>query len=1377
MEPLSLFHPYTKKWFEQAIGAPTAVQESAWPLIAAGEATLVSAPTGTGKTLSSFLVFIDRLMREALNGTLKKELQLIYVSPLKSLAGDIRENLRRPLDGIAGVAKNAGEALSDTPIDIAIRTGDTTQSERRRMLKNPPHILITTPESLFLMLTAMSSQAVISTAKWIIIDELHALIDTKRGAHLMLSIARLDRLCPAPLQRIGLSATIEPLSVAAEYLSPERAAIAAPKMKKLISLQVTSPLPMGAEIKKNNAWQEIAKTILDRCGSSRSVIAFVEGRAYAERLAYHVNEIAGEGFARTHHGSMSKEHRLEVEHALRAGTLRLLCATSSMELGIDVGEIDHVFQVGCPRTVSSTMQRLGRAGHNPNRISSMHIFPRTPVEGLYSGLTCEVVKLGGVEHSHPPRLCLDVLAQHLVSMAAGRGYELSEVLEILKRAWPFRDVTLTDVRETLRMLAGDYEHDRDIPVRPRILYDRIHDRVEPDPYSRMLAVSAGGTIPDKGLYTAKTESGVTLGELDEEFIYESRVGDRFLLGSFAWKITNIQKDTVTVTPANPQGARLPFWKGEIKGRSLKTGLAFGSILRRLTKASEAGKLLYELAKLDLDAAAAESAAELVKRQISATGALPDDRTIIVEHYRDEAGNPQMMVHSVFGRPVNEPLAMLAAEAARQKTGMNVNYVADDDGILLFPYGDRLLPQKLLTGISPDGAAAVLNAMLPASQVYNMAFRYNAARALMMGMKNAGRQPLWVQRMRSAQMLDTLVREHGHPIVRETRRECLEDYWDVEGVKQILSQIRSGEIRVVELHQESPSPLSLTLRRQTEASMMYEYFPTPMRTQAAVEEALEKAQLLPPEEGALKRVAERTKLPENEVQLHSLLMIEGDLMPGELDIPPEWLESLEEKGRALFIEPGLWIAAEQAQQYEAALPGGDMEARNQVFRRLLRYRGPKAVWEMAQRYGLQEEAAQAVLASLAGGGEAVEREGLYYHGQLYERAVRETVMGRRTRIHTLPPERYAALLASRAQRPAPPKEQLEEALKSLCGLYFPAAWWESLLLPLRVGGYRPEMLDAILSQGHIFWRMRESGELGFHLYEDIDWEKELEPALSEPNEREKLLLNALRQRGASFAHSLSSLMGEASVFDTLIGLASKGLTRADSFVPVRQWLLAEQNTQASLRRKVNARVIATTSGRWELMRPLKALSMEQQLMRAFDQTAVLCRETAQNLNWGEAVKLLRLWEYTGRVRRGYFIEGMSGMQFIRDSDYAGVTQAMENPDRDILWLPAADPMQPYGKYLPHMPDRPFMNLPGNLVALMGGMPVMVFERHGKTLRVFDAEAMEAGLAAFAKEYAARRVFSALSRITLKEYPKEAADSLQKAGFKREMQDFVLYRGYV
>ena len=1376
MSALELFDPITARWFTRYIGEPTAVQQAAWPMIANGEHTLVSAPTGTGKTLSAFLVFIDRLMGESRNGTLKQELQLIYVSPLKSLAGDIRENLRRPLEGIAQEALLADIFTSVSLLDIAIRTGDTPQSERHRMVKKPPHILITTPESLFLMLTSKSGQSMLRTAKWLIIDELHAMIDTKRGAHLMLSIARLDRLCAFPLQRIGLSATIEPLSRAAEYLSPDKVSIAAPNMRKEVSLIITSPIRDTGEIKKDAAWQEIAKSVYDRCQTARSVIAFVEGRAYAEKLAYYVNELGGEGFAGTHHGSLSKDQRLEVEMALRSGNLRLLCATSSMELGIDVGDIDQVFQIGCPRTISSTMQRLGRAGHNPNRVSTMYIFPRMPVESLFSGLTAEVVRKGGVEHSRPPRLCLDVLAQHLVSMAASGGYDLDEAMAILPRAYPFREVTLEDVREVLRMLAGDYEHDRDIPVRPRVLYDRIHDRVDQDSYSRMLAVSAGGTIPDKGLYAAKTESGVKLGELDEEFVYESRVGDRFLLGSFAWQIARIQKDTVTVVPAASPGARVPFWKGEMGGRRLRTGYAFGEILRRMTQASQAGTLENELYTLGLDEAAMKGAFEFIMRQVEATGALPDDRTILVEHYRDEAGNPQMMVHSIFGRPVNEPLGILAMEAAKAQTGMNINFVADDDGFLLFPYEDRLLPQRILQAVSPETAGAILKAVLPVTPVYSMAFRYNAARALMMGVKNAGRQPLWVQRMRSAQMLDSLIQCEKHPLVRETKRECLEDYWDVGGVEQVLNAIRAGSIRVVELYPETPSPMSLTLRRQTEASMLYEYTPTPSGVFVAVEEALKNARSIDPAPQQLKQVTERTRLPENEVQLHTLLMIEGDLEAGELNVPPEWLEALEQREQAKYIEPGLWIAAEHAGEYEAAFLHGDREVKEHILRRLLRYRGPQAAEQVAQRYGLMEEAARSVLSSLCQSGSAVEYQGLFYHAQLFDKAVKETVYMRRKQIKTLPPERYAALLASRLYSPAPPKEQLEAALKPLCGAAYPPAWWETVLLPTRVGGYRPEMLDSLLAQGRMVWRITPESELSFHLYEDTDWDADISQSGGLLNDREKLLFDALQKRGASFPHSLSSLLGDGAVQDTLLHLAEKGLARADSFVPIRQWLNAGQNDKVTARRKVNARVMAATSGRWELLRPLKDLSMEQRLERAFDRCIILCRETAQGLDWNEAVKLLRLWEYTGRVRRGYFIEGLSGMQFIRDNDFAGVMQSLEHPAEEIIWLPAADPAQPYGKNLAHIPERPFMNLPGNAVALRQGIPVAVFERQGKTLRVFEEESLAETLRIFVQMYSSRRVFPTQTRLTVKEYPPEAADALYEVGFKKEMQDFVLYRAY-
>ncbi len=1371
-DSLKLFSQYTSDWFTNSLGGPTAVQKAAWPAIADGGDTLVSAPTGTGKTLSAFLVFIDRLKAQAREGTLKQELQLIYVSPLKALAGDIRENLRRPLEGIKNEERKQ-EGKEPTDLDIAIRTGDTPQNERRRMIKTPPHILITTPESLYLMLTGKTGQVILQTARYIIIDELHALIDSKRGAHLMLSIARLDKLCQNKLQRIGLSATIEPLSRAAEYLSPDPVTLVAPKMEKEIKFIITSPFAEKKPLSRDPIWQELAGTVYAYCKDTKSVIAFVEGRMYAEKLAYYVNQLGGEGFARTHHGSLSKEQRFEVEQSLRNGELRLLCATSSMELGIDVGDIDQVFQIGCPRSISSTLQRLGRAGHNPGRVSVMHMFPRAAAESLYCGMTAETARNGGVEYSHPPRLCLDVLAQHLVSMSVNGGYGLDEVMELLPRAYPFREVTREDVHDVLCMLAGDYEHDRDIPVRPRLLYDRIHGYAEGDTYSRMLAVSTGGTIPDKGLYNVKTENGVKLGELDEEFVYESRIGERFLLGTFAWKIASVQKDTVIVSPAAVSGARLPFWKGEIKGRSMQTGIAFGKIFNKLEIAYRSHELENELKRLGLDEEAASDAGDYIKCQIEATGGLPDDSTIIIEHFKDETGY-QMMVHSVFGRQINSPLAILAGEAARHELNMNINYVDDDDGFLLLPYGDEAVPEGLLYRIRPDSAKPALAALLPATPLFNMNFRYNSARALMMGVRKAGRQPLWVQRIRSAEMLDSLVKVEKHPLIRETKRECLEDYWDLPGVERVLQGIQAGTIQIREMYLETPSPMSMLLRQQTEASMMYDYAPTPVGIQVAAKEALEQAQVTVPEPEVFAKVSERKKLPEDEKQLHSLLMAEGDLIAGELAVPIEWLVSLVKQGKAMYIEPGLWIAAEHKDRYHAALEEGDKNARMFIVRQVLRYRGVFTAEQIGERYFWTEETAREVLHDLSQQKLVIEREGLYYHGELYDRAQRETVKQRRIQVKTLPPESYAAFFANRIYRMGPPLEQLKNALPVLCDQSYPAAMWENIIFPARVIGYRPELLDTLLSQGIVFWKTSADGGLSFHLYDDIDWDADLSSVAASLDGDEKILYEALLKRGASFMQRLSPIIEGGSPYNSLLTLAEKGLVFADSFLPVRMWQMKDKMEKASPRQRVSARSKALTTGRWEVLRPIKQLTMEQQLERVFDRAVLICRETAKDINWTAALEVLRVWEYTGRVRRGYFIEGLSGMQYIREKDYGGTILALEQPVNQIVWLPAADPAQPWGKILPHKPERAFINVIGTAVALRAGIPIAVFEKQGKVLRIFEEEFLSEALIEFTRYFSERRLFPALNRITVKQYPEGAARVLSEAGFIREMQDYTLYR---
>lgn len=1371
---LQLFDENTKRWFKETLGEPTPVQKEAWPAIAAGTHVLVSAPTGTGKTLSAFLVFLDRLKKISSEGALKQELQLIYISPLKSLAADIRENLRKPFKGIGG------EEL----VSVAIRTGDTTQYERRQMVKKPPHILIITPESLYLMLTSKTGQNVLCTAKAVIIDELHALIDTKRGAHLMLSLARLDILCSRPLQRIGLSATISPLSAAARYLAPETVAIAAPSMEKKIQLQILGSYVNSSKRRKDPVWQELSELVYRYCQGNQSVIAFVEGRRYAEKLAYYVNLIGGEDFARVHHGSLSKEQRQEVEQSLREGRLRLLCATSSMELGIDVGEIDQVLQVGCPRTISGTMQRLGRAGHNPSRTSVMYLFPRTAAECILSGMTAQLAREGKVELMNPPKGCFDVLAQHLVSMAAFKSYEVNDVMKILQRAWSFSEVTKEEVKEVLQMLAGDYEHKRDVPVRPRILYDRIHEKVEGDGYSRMLAISAGGTIPDKGLYTVRTQEGVKVGEADEEFVYETQKGDRFILGAFAWKVVDIGRDTVTVTQAPVEGARLPFWKGELKGRNKETGICFGRISRELSKAEEEGKLRDALAGLGLDESAALLSEGYLKRQIAATGGLPDDKTILAEHFRDQSGNSQLMIHSVFGRRINAPLALLAAQEAERELKMNVGSVDEEDGFLLYSYGDQVMPEGLLGRIDPETSEAVLAAMLPSTSVFSMAFRYNCGRALMMGAKGNGRQPLWMQRLRSAEMLDQVIREKNHPLIRETKRECMEQIWDGAGVRELLEKIRSGEILVREIYTKTPSPMSLPLQWSQEAAVMYDYAPTPQGIHTAVADALRQEELVRPGALELSQVQKREKLPTDEKQLHSLLMTEGDLAAGDLDIPVEWLENLSKEGRVLYLEQGLWIAAEQEAAYHAALEEENKEEACSIVRRMLRYRGGASVRQVALRYNWQEEKALELLKTLCGNGEIVSQEEsfdkekviVYYHAQLYKRARNKTLKNRREEIFTCPPQAYAVLLSSRMQRSAPSEECLKMTVSSFAGTAFPAAIWEEVLFPSRVKNYRESQLDAFLSAGEYFWHMEEGGKIRFDRTDEINWESEPEIDWESLSEKEKLLAQALSRRGASFMQALNGILEGESPYDTLLALMEKGIVCADSFVPVRQWLGQEKIKKSAARVRVGARVKALQAGRWDLVRPLRSFTIQEQIERCFDRYLILCRESsaAYGLSWQEALSVLRIQEYTGQVRRGYFVEGLSGAQFIRGKDFGGVTAALSNAGSDMVWLNGSDPMQIWGKLIPHKEGKNFLNISGSVVALKGGSPVVVFEKQGKTLRTFDEKYLGEAIKLFVEEYKKGQIFKNKKRIQVKEYPFDAAKSLAENGFGREVLGYSLYR---
>ncbi len=1361
-----LFSADTVRWFSSTLGEPTAVQRAAWPAIAAGEHVLVSAPTGTGKTLAAFLLLIDRMKAEAARGALEDGVRVLYISPLKSLASDIRENLTRPLEGIGG-----------PELRVGVRTGDTPGAERQRMLRRPPHIFITTPESLYILLTTARGRAMLSTVRTVVIDELHALISEKRGAHLMLSLARLDALCPRPAQRIGLSATIRPLELAADYLAPgEFVRVVAPEMEKRSDIAVTGVLPDLRALPQGTIWPELAQKVADCCAGKRTVIAFLEGRAQAERLAAAVNGIMGEGFALTHHGSVSREKRQAAEAALRSGQLRLLCATSSMELGIDVGEVDLVLQVGCPLTVSGALQRLGRAGHNPGRTSAMQIFPKTASDGLWCGLTADAALAGAIEPAHPPRGCLDVLAQHLVSMAADGGYTVDEAVTLFRRAWPTKDLARQDVTGLLEMLSGDWEHAQDRPVRPRLLYDRIHGTVLGDRYTRLLALSAGGTIPDRGLYPAVLQNGTRVGELDEEFVFEARVGDRFLLGAFAWRIDEITRDRVVVSATGGAGAQPPFWRGDGAGRDYGVSLRFGEKLRALQRARDAETALMDLR---MDESAARNAARHLREQLAATGCLPDDRTILLEHFQDEAGDRQLMVHSIFGRRVNDALALLMQQAASETMQIDVKAWDDDNGLMLYAVGTKPFPEGLLQGLDPARAEALLTAMLPATPLFGMAFRYNAGRALMMGARSGRRQALWVQRIRGAEALGMAVNDPKHPLMRETLRECLEDRLDLEALTEVLERVRAGQIAVRELHVDSPSPMALPMRRAAEAELMYDYAPIPKAANRAAEDALEQALKagagIAPNRELLRAENMRRRAPEDAEQLHSLLMTEGDIAAGEVDAPIDWLESLHRAGRCLYIEPGLWIAAEQAEDYRRASEG-DADARFAIARRCLRHRGPQDGESLRERYGWPEEDCTALLARLCEHGAAVEEDGLYYHAELYARAQRQTVLSRRRAVATLPPERYAALLARGLRRPGRPADQLREAIALLLDRPFPLKQWEEQLLPARVSGYRPAMLDALIAQGESFWRL-EDGSLSFHRAEDIDWEA---PPLTEAaleafgDEEARAVLRALERRGACFAAALSGLARRRPVVEILLELAGKGLVRADSFVPLRILAALEEGKRPAPRRVAQARASAMQAGRWELVRPLRDRADEELLAMDFAERRLICRESALRVPWFRALETLRVWEYTGRARRGYFVAGISGIQFIREEDYGAVTAGLNALEGEPLWLHAVDPAQAWGRVLPHIEGRSFLCVPGCAVCLVEGRPVAALEQGGRRLRVFEPACAPAALSALARDYRQGFVFYGKERLTIREGAEGFADALARAGWMREALDWVIWK---
>jgi len=822
-DALAPFHPIVRQWFAETLGAPSAPQRAGWPAIAGGADTLILAPTGTGKTLAAFLWELNALITEGLERPLANAVHLLYVSPLKALNNDVQRNLERPLAELAERFHAAGERFPE--VRVAVRTGDTPASARARMLRKTPHVLITTPESLHILLTSVRGRTMFSALRAVIVDEIHAVAGTKRGAHLALTLERLGKLAPDAPQRIGLSATQRPLEEIARFLGGCDPVVAeTPRFRpveivdcglvKRMETEIRSPVEDLAVV-DGTIWTSVAPLVLEQIRGARTTLVFVNNRAQAERMAARVNALAGEEMALPYHGSLSRERRFLLEERLKAGELRALVTTSSLELGIDVGSVDLVVQLQSPKRVAAALQRVGRAGHSLEATSRGVFVPTFRDDALEQLAILEAMRAGDVEPTRVVQNALDVLAQLVVAMVASDEPEwtAADLFDFVRRAYPYHALTRAAFDETLAMLAGKYPSDVAGELDARITWDRVSDALTPARASRMVATISGGTIPDRGLYTVNLPDKTRLGELDEEFVHESRVGDAFQLGSSTWRIRSIEHDRVVVVPAPGAPARMPFWHGEFMARSSHLTARVGRLRRTLDAARTRADLEAIQAHYGADEPTARSLAEYVQSQRAITGVVPDERHLVLEHFRDEVGSVRMVLHAPFGGRVNAPWGMALARRMRERLGVEVQVQTTDDGLMLrLPDMGAPPPADVFRTLGQDEAERLVIDEVGQSSLFGARFRMNAARALLLPRGNPRRRmPLWLQRLKAADLLQAVRDWPSFPILVETYRDVLQDAFDMAGLREVLARLASGELALRVVRTEVPSPFAASLQ--------------------------------------------------------------------------------------------------------------------------------------------------------------------------------------------------------------------------------------------------------------------------------------------------------------------------------------------------------------------------------------------------------------------------------------------------------------------------------------------------------------------------------------------------------------------------------------
>jgi ATP-dependent helicase Lhr and Lhr-like helicase len=1443
-DPLARFHPAVASWFRAVFDAPTAPQIRGWPAIASGESTLILAPTGTGKTLAAFLACIDRLMFTPPPGV-KERCRVIYVSPLKALAVDVERNLRSPLVGIARIAADRGD-VHHVP-SVGMRSGDTPQLERARFARQPSDVLITTPESLYLLLTSRAREA-LRSVDTLIIDEIHALVPGKRGAHLALSIERLQALTGKPLQRIGLSATQHPLEEVARFLGGgTRPAIAAPEKpaavsferalasefedasqeivyrpvriidagtKKSIAVRIDVPVedmgrlgeieeipsgPAAAGPRRTSIWQAIHPRLLELVQQHVSTLIFVNSRRIAERLAAALNELAGETVAYAHHGSLAREQRTAIEDRLKAGQVKALVATSSLELGIDMGAIDLVVQIEAPATVASGLQRIGRAGHSIGAESRGVIFPKYRGDLLACAALTAAMLDGSVEAMRYPRNPLDVLAQQIVAMVSVDAWPVEQLFSLVRSAAPFVDLSRSIFDNVLDMLAGRYASDDFAELKPRVTWDRVAGVLNTRQGAQRVAIANGGTIPDRGLYgvflAGGDRRGTRIGELDEEMVFECKPGETFVLGASSWRIEEITFDRVLVSPAPGEPGRMPFWRGEAAGRSLELGRKIGELTRELEALPEPVALARLNTQHGLDAAAARNLLQYLADQRAATRAVPDDRTIVVERCRDELGDFRICVLSPFGGRVHAPWAMAAVARVREHLGVEVESMWTNDGFVIrFPdSAEPPDPNLLIPG--PEELHALLIRQLGSSALFAARFRENASRALLLPRRRPGqRAPLWQQRKRSADLLAVAAQYPTFPILLETYRECLRDVFDLPALTALLRELQSRSVRLITLDSDTASPFAAALLFGFVANYIYDG-DAPLAERRAQALSIDQAQLRELlGEAELRELLDMDAIESVQAQLqlldaryrikgadalHDALLRIGDLNADEIgaraadpDSAAEWIKSLTRARRAVAVRVGAaadrrFIAVEDAGRYRDALGvalapglpeallGPVSDPLRDLLLRYARTHAPFTVDEAAQRFGLGRAIAAARLQAMVAEGKLLEgafrpggiqRE--YAHPEVLRSIRRRSLAKLRKEVEPVEPAvlgRFATLWHG-VRQPRGGLDAILDAIEKLQGAALPASVLEREILRARVTGYQASDLDSLVAAGEVMWCGLEplgerDGRVALYLTDHFP--KLWTPRVVELDEAEARVVAFLEKEGASFFATIHQAMGSGypgATVDLLWGLVWKGVITNDTFRALRSHVegpTSRPTKRAAVGRDFRSRRQSPRAGegRWSLLqaRVARAPSATERAAAWVEvllhRHGVVTREVAsvEGIVGGFSAlyDVFKALEESGRIRRGYFVAGVSAMQFA----LPGVLEQLRALRRsestpEVVHLAATDPANPWGSVLKWPiadQGRSLARSAHALVVLVDGALAAYFTRGGKQLQVFLPEA--------------------------------------------------------